>query len=139
MRNTTKFVHKYTLNSLHSPHVRSGCKITKRMQNILLVGRSGVRTLPETTVIFLLQEVQAGLEAYCKGGQGPPRAVAPPKKKKKKVQAGSGALQPPTQWASGALPRAQSDRWLMLTTQLHLGQRLRISGAIPLLPLYALL
>jgi len=23
-----------------------------------------------------------GLEAYCKGGQGPPRAVAPPKKKK---------------------------------------------------------
>jgi len=23
------------------------------------------------------------LEAYCKGGQGPPRAVAPPKKKKK--------------------------------------------------------
>ena len=24
-----------------------------------------------------------GLEAYCKGGQGPPRAVAPPKKKKK--------------------------------------------------------
>ena len=25
-----------------------------------------------------------GLEAYCKGGQGPPRAVAPPKKKKKK-------------------------------------------------------
>ena len=29
-----------------------------------------------------------GLEAYCKGGQGPPRAVAPPKKKKKKVYAG---------------------------------------------------
>jgi len=25
-----------------------------------------------------------GLEAYCKGGQGPPRSVAPPKKKKKK-------------------------------------------------------
>jgi hypothetical protein len=25
-----------------------------------------------------------GLEAYCKGGQGPPRAVAPLKKKKKK-------------------------------------------------------
>ena len=25
-----------------------------------------------------------GLEAYCKGGQGPPRAVAPWKKKKKK-------------------------------------------------------
>jgi hypothetical protein len=25
-----------------------------------------------------------GLEAYCKGGQGPPQAVAPPKKKKKK-------------------------------------------------------
>jgi hypothetical protein len=25
-----------------------------------------------------------GLEAYCKGGQGPPRAVAPSKKKKKK-------------------------------------------------------
>jgi hypothetical protein len=25
-----------------------------------------------------------GLEAYCKGGQGPPRAVAPPKKKNKK-------------------------------------------------------
>jgi len=24
------------------------------------------------------------LEAYCKGGQGPPRAVAPPKRKKKK-------------------------------------------------------
>jgi len=24
------------------------------------------------------------LEGYCKGGQGPPRAVAPPKKKKKK-------------------------------------------------------
>ena len=24
-----------------------------------------------------------GLEAYCKGGQGPPLAVAPPKKKKK--------------------------------------------------------
>ena len=24
-----------------------------------------------------------GLEAYCKGGQGPPRAVAPSKKKKK--------------------------------------------------------
>jgi hypothetical protein len=24
------------------------------------------------------------LEAYCKGGQGPPRAVVPPKKKKKK-------------------------------------------------------
>ena len=24
------------------------------------------------------------LEAYCKGGQGPPRAVAPSKKKKKK-------------------------------------------------------
>jgi hypothetical protein len=24
-----------------------------------------------------------GLEAYCKGGQGPPRAVTPPKKKKK--------------------------------------------------------
>jgi len=23
-----------------------------------------------------------GLEAYCKGGQGPPRAIAPPKKKK---------------------------------------------------------
>jgi len=23
-----------------------------------------------------------GLEVYCKGGQGPPRAVAPPKKKK---------------------------------------------------------
>jgi len=25
-----------------------------------------------------------GQEAYCKGGQGPPRAVAPPKKKKTK-------------------------------------------------------
>jgi hypothetical protein len=25
------------------------------------------------------------LEAYCKGGQGPPWAVAPPKKKKKKM------------------------------------------------------
>jgi hypothetical protein len=25
-----------------------------------------------------------GLETYCKGGQGPPRAVAPSKKKKKK-------------------------------------------------------
>jgi hypothetical protein len=25
-----------------------------------------------------------GLEAYCKGGQGPPRAVTPQKKKKKK-------------------------------------------------------
>ena len=25
-----------------------------------------------------------GLEAYCKGGHGPPWAVAPPKKKKKK-------------------------------------------------------
>jgi hypothetical protein len=25
-----------------------------------------------------------GLEAYCQGGQGPPRAVAPPKKKNKK-------------------------------------------------------
>jgi hypothetical protein len=25
-----------------------------------------------------------GLEVYCKGGQGPPRAVAPSKKKKKK-------------------------------------------------------
>ena len=24
------------------------------------------------------------METYCKGGQGPPRAVAPPKKKKKK-------------------------------------------------------
>jgi hypothetical protein len=27
-----------------------------------------------------------GLEAYCKGGQGPPRAVAPSKKKKKKTK-----------------------------------------------------
>ena len=26
-----------------------------------------------------------GLEAYCKGGQGPPRAVAPPKKKKRTI------------------------------------------------------
>ena len=26
------------------------------------------------------------LEAYCKGGQGPPRAVAPQKKKKKKKE-----------------------------------------------------
>ena len=26
-----------------------------------------------------------GLEPYCKGGQGPPQAVAPPKKKKKKI------------------------------------------------------
>ena len=25
------------------------------------------------------------MEAYCKGGQGPPRAVVPPKKKKKKI------------------------------------------------------
>jgi len=25
------------------------------------------------------------LKAYCEGGQGPPRAVAPPKKKKKKI------------------------------------------------------
>ena len=24
-----------------------------------------------------------GLEAYCKGGQGPPRAVAPPKKRRR--------------------------------------------------------
>ena len=29
-----------------------------------------------------------GLEAYCKWGQGPPRAVAPPKKKKKKKNTG---------------------------------------------------
>ena len=26
-----------------------------------------------------------GLEAYCKGGQGPPRTVAPSKKKKKYI------------------------------------------------------
>ena len=28
-----------------------------------------------------------GMEAYCKGGHGPPRAVAPPKKKTNKLQA----------------------------------------------------
>jgi len=28
-------------------------------------------------------EGSRGLEAYCKGGQGPPLAVAPPKKKKR--------------------------------------------------------
>ena len=32
-----------------------------------------------------------GLEAYCKGGQGPPRAVAPPKKKKKKKKKKKGS------------------------------------------------
>ena len=30
-------------------------------------------------------KVSRGLEAYCKGGQGPPRPVAPSKKKKKSV------------------------------------------------------
>jgi len=35
------------------------------------------------------------LEAYCKGGQGPPRAVAPPKKKiyEKRIVCQAGYLQ----------------------------------------------
>jgi len=32
-----------------------------------------------------LSKGSRGLEAYCKGGQGPPWAVAPPKKKTKTV------------------------------------------------------
>ena len=37
----------------------------------------------------------------------------------------------------GFLPRVCSERGVRLTTHLHRVQRLRISGAIPLLPLYA--
>jgi hypothetical protein len=32
----------------------------------------------------IVMEASRGLETYCNGGQGPPRAVAPLKKKKKK-------------------------------------------------------
>lgn len=109
MRNTTKFVHKYTLNSLHSSHVRLGCKIPKRMHTRLHAGRSGICTLSGTKSFFFSKKFRPAL----------------------------GPSQP--QWESGALPRTQSDRWLILTTQLHLAQRIRMSGAIHLFLLYILL
>ena len=40
-----------------------------------------------------------GLEAYCKGGQGPPRAVAPSKKKKGRYQHFPADLRPTTSYS----------------------------------------
>jgi hypothetical protein len=46
-----------------------------------------------------------------------------------------GSTQPPVQWVPG-LSQVQSSQGMMLTTDLHLVQRFRMSGAIPVLPLY---
>ena len=53
------------------------------------------------------------------------------------VQTGCGAHTASYSVGTGVLPRGYSGRSVKLTAHLHLVPRLRMSGAIPLLPLYA--
>ena len=53
------------------------------------------------------------------------------------VQTASGAHPALYSMGSGVLSRGYSGRGVKLTTHLHLVPRLRMSGAIPLIPLYA--
>ena len=53
------------------------------------------------------------------------------------IQTGSGAHLAFCSMGTGFLPRGQSRRGGRLTTHIHLVPRLRMSGAVPLLPLYA--
>jgi hypothetical protein len=56
-----------------------------------------------------------------------------------KVQTGSEAQQAPCSMGTGCLSRAYSDRGVKLNTHLHLEPRLGMSGAVPLLPLHAIM
>lgn len=48
-----------------------------------------------------------------------------------------GSTGPPTQWGTSDLSWGLSAQGVKLITHLHLVLRLRVSGALPLLPLYA--
>jgi hypothetical protein len=49
---------------------------------------------------------------------------------------GLGPFQPHIQWVPGVLPGGKAAESLKLTTHLHVVPRLRVSGAVGLLPLY---
>jgi hypothetical protein len=57
----------------------------------------------------------------------------------KMPRAALGLSQPPDKWIKGALPLGLNSQSIQLSIHFHLGLRLRMQRAIPLLPLYALI